>query len=398
MRSASLSLVVCTLLAACGDSGANPVDPPGLPGPSEPPIPPTPGLQLALEGVIQNLDQPVFLTAPPGDANRLFVVERPGRIRIVQNGALFPRPFLDIADLTSLEGERGLLGMAVHPDYAQNGQFFVHYTDAASGGTRIARYNVSGDPDVADPASGMIVLEVSQPFSNHNGGSIAFGPDGMLYIALGDGGSGGDPLGNGQNRGTLLGAVLRIDIDSGDPFVIPPDNPFVDTPGARPEVWAYGLRNPWRMSFDRSTGDLYIADVGQSQVEEVNVQAASSPGGENYGWNIMEGGTCFGGGGCETAGLTLPVAEYDHDVGCSITGGYVYRGLAIPGATGRYFYGDFCSGFVRSFVLSMGQATDPADHTSQIGPGESIASFGEDGVGELYIVTLEGSIFRIVGG
>ncbi len=393
MRLTRFALLVCMPVAACGDPGANPVEPPGAPGPQPPP----PGLELGLEVLIRNMDQPLFVTAPPGDPNRLFVVERPGRIRIVQNGALFPRPFLDIADLTSLQGERGLLGMAVHPDYAQNGRFFVHYTDRTSGGTRIARYTVSEDPDVADPASGTIVLEVSQPFSNHNGGSIAFGPDGMLYIALGDGGSGGDPLGHGRNRGTLLGAVLRIDIDSGDPFVIPTDNPFVDTPGARAEVWAYGLRNPWRMSFDRSTGDLYIADVGQSDVEEVNVQPASSVGGENYGWNTMEGSTCFGGGGCETAGLTLPVAEYEHNAGCSITGGYVYRGAAVPAAVGRYFYGDFCSGFVRSFLLSMGQATDPVDHTSQIGPDGSIASFGEDGAGELYIVTIEGSIFRIVG-
>ena len=389
MRPTRLTALVCTVVAACGDSGANPADP-------LEPQPPAPGLELALEVVIQTMDQPLFVTAPPGDPNRLFVVERPGRIRIVQNGTLVSRPFLDIAELTSLEGERGLLGMAVHPDYAQNGRFFVHYTDVASGGTRIARYNVSGDPDVADPASGTIVLEVAQPFSNHNGGSIAFGPDGMLYIALGDGGSADDPIGHGQNRGTLLGAVLRIDIDSGDPLVIPSDNPFVDTPGARAEVWAYGLRNPWRISFDRSNGDLYIADVGQRDVEEVNVQPASSVGGENYGWNTMEGSTCFGGGGCETAGLTLPVAEYEHNAGCSITGGYVYRGAAVPAAAGRYFYGDFCSGFVRSFLLSMGQATDPVDHTSQIGPGGSIVSFGEDGVGELYIVTIEGSILRIV--
>ena len=392
MRLTRFALLVCMPVAACGDPGANPVEPPGAPDPQPPP----PGLELGLEVLIRNMDQPLFVTSPPGDPNRLFVVERPGRIRIVQNGALFPRPFLDIADLTSLQGERGLLGMAVHPDYAQNGRFFVHYTDRTSGGTRIARYKVSEDPDVADPASGTIVLEVSQPFSNHNGGSIAFGPDGMLYIALGDGGSGGDPLGHGQNRGTLLGAVLRIDIDSGDPFVIPTDNPFVDTPGARAEVWAYGLRNPWRVSFDRSTGDLYIADVGQSEVEEVNVQPASSLGGENYGWNTMEGSTCFGGGGCETAGLTLPVEEYGHGAGCSITGGYAYRGLAIPAAVGRYFYGDFCSGFVRSFVFDDGQATDPVDHTSQLGPGGSIVSFGEDGMGELYIVTIEGSIFRIV--
>ncbi len=390
MRLPIPAFLVGILLAACGDSAESPTDPPG-------PQPPRPRFELALEVVIQNMDQPVFVTAPPGDANRLFVVERPGRIRIVQSGALLPRPLLDIVDLTSLEGERGLLGMAVHPDYAQNGRFFVHYTDRASGATRIARYEVSEDPDVADPASGVIVLAISQPFNNHNGGSLAFGPDGMLYIALGDGGSGGDPLNHGQNRGTLLGAVLRVDIDSGDPLAIPADNPFVDTPGARPEVWAYGLRNPWRMSFDRSTGDLYIADVGQNEVEEIDVQPASSAGGENYGWNIMEGGSCFGGGGCETTGLTLPVAEYGHDVGCSITGGYVYRGAAVPSLTGRYFYGDFCSGFVRSFLLSTGQATDPVDHTSQIGPGESVVSFGEDGVGELYIVTIEGSVLRIVG-
>ena len=396
MRPSRLLVLACSGLLACGGSGDSPVDP--SPPDPLPPGQPPPGMGLALEVVAQGMDQPLFLAAPPGDTRRLFIVERPGRIRIIEDGVQLGTPFLDITSLTSLQGERGLLGMAFHPDHDQNGQVFVHYTAVGSGGTRIARYTVSADPNVADAGSGTIVLTASQPFSNHNGGAIAFGPDGMLYIALGDGGSGGDPLGHGQNLGSLLGSVLRIDVDSGAPFVIPATNPFVGQAGARGEIWAYGLRNPWRMSFDRATGDLYIADVGQSDVEEVDVQLATSSGGENYGWNIMEGSTCFGAAACQSDGLVLPVAEYTHEDGCSITGGYVYRGTAISSIVGRYFYGDFCSGFVRSFLLSNGQATDPIDHTSQIGPGGSIVSFGEDGAGELYVITIEGSVFRLVAG
>ncbi len=376
----------------CGDSGTTP-DPNPNPDPDPDPIP---GGSLALELVASGLSDPILVTAPTGDLARLFVVERPGRIRIVENGVLLPNPFLDIRSLTSTSSERGFLSMAFHPQFTQNGEFFVSYTDVTTGGNRIARYTVSGNPNIADGGSGMILLSVAQPFENHNGGHIAFGPDGMLYIAIGDGGGGGDPLGSGQNRLTLLGAMLRIDVDGGTPFAIPPDNPFVGDPTGADEIWASGLRNPWRYSFDRLTGDLYIADVGQNQIEEVDVQLATSLGGENYGWNTMEGSTCFQSGACDMTGLTLPVLEYDHGQGCSITGGYVYRGTSIPSLSGRYLYADFCSGFVRSFELQGGAATSFADHSDFLSPNGSIASFGEDAAGELYILTIEGSVFRII--
>lgn len=357
---------------------------------------PIPGGSLALELVASGLSGPLLVTAPPDDPTRIFVVEQGGRIRIVENGALLQTPFLDVSALTNASGERGLLGMAFHPQFAQNGEFFVSYTDAATGGNRIARYAVSANPNLADAGSGTVLLSVSQPFSNHNGGHIAFGPDGMLYIAIGDGGGGGDPQGNGQNHLTLLGALLRIDVDGGTPFAIPPDNPYVGDPTGADEIWASGLRNPWRYSFDRLTGDLYIADVGQNQTEEVDVQLSTSLGGENYGWNTMEGSACFQSGACDMTGLTLPVLEYDHGQGCSITGGYVYRGVAIPSLAGRYLYADFCSGFVRSFELQGGAATNLADHSAFLSPNGSIASFGEDAAGELYILTIEGSVFRII--
>ncbi|MFQ5704955.1 MAG: PQQ-dependent sugar dehydrogenase, partial [Gemmatimonadales bacterium] len=287
-----------------------------------------------------------------GDTSRLFVVERPGAIRIIRNGVVVATPFLDITNLTSLGGERGLLSLAFHPQYVENGQFFVYYTDVTDGGTRVVRYNVSADPDVADPSSAHLIIAVDQPFNNHNGGQIAFGPDGMLYVGLGDGGSAGDPLGSGQDLSSLLGSIIRLDVDGGDPFAIPSDNPHVADPNARDEIWVSGLRNPWRFSFDRRTGDLYIGDVGQDEVEEVDVHSAAAPGGANYGWNTMEGSRCFRSTNCDTTGLTLPVLEYLHNAGggCSITGGYVYRGSRIPALVGRYLYGDFCSEFVRSFV------------------------------------------------
>lgn len=265
------------------------------------------------------------------------------------------------------------------------------------GGTRVVRYNVSGDPDVADPSSARLILAVDQPFNNHNGGQVAFGPDGMLYVGLGDGGGGGDPLGSGQDLSTLLGSILRLDVDGGDPFAIPPDNPHVGDPNARDEIWASGLRNPWRFSFDRQTGDLYVADVGQDEVEEVDVQPAVSPGGENYGWNTMEGSRCFLSANCDTSGLTLPSLEYLHNAsgGCSITGGYVYRGSRIPALVGRYLYGDFCSRFVRSFLYDGSAATDRLDHSTALVPGGGISSFGEDAKGEIYVLTIEGGVFRI---
>ncbi|MDP2530743.1 MAG: PQQ-dependent sugar dehydrogenase, partial [Candidatus Palauibacterales bacterium] len=301
---------------------------------------------LVATPVVSGLSSPVWLTAPPGDP-RLFVVEQRGTIRIVKDGSLLPEPFLDLRPAVASGGERGLLGLAFHPDYASNGRFYVDYTDP-QGDTRVVAYRVSAsDPDRADPASGDTILAVDQPYSNHNGGLVTFGPDGMLYVGLGDGGSGGDPRGNGQNRGTLLGAILRLDVDGGSPYRIPPDNPFVGQAGFRGEIWAWGLRNPWRYSFDPASGLLYIADVGQNDWEEINAEPARS-GGLNYGWNVMEGRHCYGSSSCDAQGLVQPILEYDHRDGCSITGGFVYRGSAMPDLQGTYFYSDYCSGWLRS--------------------------------------------------
>ena len=342
--------------------------------------------------VTSGLNSPLDLTAPAGDA-RLFVAEQTGAIRIISNGTLLPTPFLDLSGQVSCCGERGLLGIVFHPDYAANGRFFVSYTQG-NGDSRIAEYTVSGNPDVAN-ATETVILDVPQPFSNHNGGQIAFGPDGYLYISLGDGGSGGDPNGSGQSRTDLLGSILRIDVDGAGPFASPPTNPYAGHATFRQELWNYGLRNPWRFSFDRQTGDMYIADVGQSLWEEVSFQPASSAGGENYGWNTMEGANCFQTANCDQTGLTLPVLEYDHSNGaCSVTGGYVYRGTSISGLAGTYFYADFCARWVRSFRMSNGQATELTEWTALM-PSNTITSFGQDANGELYIIA-GSSVYRIV--
>jgi glucose/arabinose dehydrogenase len=392
-------LVACaasSLLAGCGSDGMTTPSPSPTTGACSTGAPVAGTPALAATRIVDGLASPLDLQSAPGDAARLFVVEQRGRIRIVRGGTLVAAPFLDIAARISCCGERGLLGLAFHPGYAQNGRFYVNYTNP-QGNTHVSEFRVSSNPDVADPASERQLLFVGQPFANHNGGGLAFGNDGRLYIGLGDGGSGGDPQGNGQDLGTHLGKMLRIDVDSGTPYGVPSDNPFRTTPGARPEIWALGLRNPWRFSFDRSTGELYIADVGQSAREEVNV-AAAGRGGQNYGWNVMEGTACFNpGSGCNTAGLTLPVLDYGRGVGGSITGGYVYRGCRLPGYVGTYFYGDFISGALRSFRFQNGQATDPRDWSSTIGRDiGSISSFGQDAEGELYVVDYDGEVFRIV--
>ncbi len=269
----------------------------------------------------------------------------------------------------------------------------MHYSQN-NGDTRISSFTVSADPNQADPASESILLNQSQFAGNHNGGQIAFGPDGYFYISLGDGGGGGDPQANGQDRTTLLGSILRIDVDAGSPYAIPGTNPYRNHPTFREELWNYGLRNAWRFSFDRSTGDMYIADVGQGSREEINFQPAASTGGENYGWNVMEGSQCFNAGSCNQSGLTLPVHDYDHSGGaCSITGGLVYRGSAIPALAGTYFYADYCAGWVRSFRLSGGQASDHFDWADLA--VNSPTSFGQDAAGELYIVG-SGTVWRIV--
>ena len=335
------------------------------------------------------------LGAPVGFAHagdeRLFILERSGRIRILQDGVLETDPYLDISDRVGAGGERGLLGLAFHPRYLDTGAFYVNYTDR-NGDTHISQFTVRADnPDQADPTSEKLLIFVEQPFPNHNGGALAFGPDGFLYIGLGDGGSGGDPLGNGQSLDTLLGKVLRIDVDQGDPYAIPDENPLASG-GGRPEIWAYGLRNPWRFAFDRQTGDLYIGDVGQSQHEEIDFQPAASQGGENYGWNILEGTACYGSDSCQTDGLTPPVFTYTHAVGgCSVTGGVVYRGSALPEWQGVYLFGDYCSGIVGGLL--------PAANWQQawLFPGlGNISSFGEDASGEVYLADLSGTIYQFV--
>ncbi len=400
-------VVLLTLaLAGCGgDGSSSPGSPtsttlPGSPATCSagPPVSGTPPLTTTL--LVGGLSSPVDLQAPAGDRERVFVVEQAGRIRVVKRGSLLPAPFLDITPRVGSGGERGLLGLAFHPRYAENGRFFVNYTDRA-GDTHIAEFRASPPGgDTADASTEKLLLFVKQPFSNHNGGGLAFGNDGMLYVGLGDGGSGGDPQGNGQNLGTHLGKMLRLDVDGGSPYRVPADNPFASTSGAQPEIWAYGLRNPWRFAFDRVTGNLLIADVGQNAMEEIDLGAASRKGGENYGWNTMEGSRCFRpSSGCATAGLTLPIAEYSHAEGCSITGGVVYRGCRLPGYQGTYFYGDYCTSFVRSFRVDNGRAVDLRDWTAALGRGLSnISSFGVDGEGEVYIVDHDGEVYKVVPG
>lgn len=354
---------------------------------------------VKLERVADGLEQPVFVTAAPGDARRLFVVEQTGRIRVIRDGQLLAEPFLDLSSQVSTGGERGLLGLAFHPGYVVNGWFFVHYTDS-SGDSRVVRYVVSSDPDVADSGAALEILSVDQPYTNHNGGMLAFGPfDGALYIGYGDGGGSGDPDDNAQDLGTLLGTIVRIDVSlsvPSEPYRIPAGNPFRGTPEASPEIWAYGLRNPWRFSFDLANGDLWVADVGQNSWEEVSVLPGNEPGGQNLGWPRTEGTRCFRPStGCNTTGLTRPVYEYAHSDGCSVTGGYVYRGSAVPSLRGRYLFADFCSGWVRSFLFENGRATDVRTHTT-LAPGGSVSSFGQDNAGELYVVTHEGGVYRIV--
>ena len=360
-------------------------------------VSPTPTLQLVQSG----LTDPIFVTAPPGDLARLFVVTKRGLILVIRDGTLLPTPFLDLSGQVSTAGDWGLFSMAFHPDYATNGIFFVNYVSLAENST-VEQYTVSADPDVGDPASAQLMLSEPEPNTNHNVNLLAFGADGMLYVSFGDGGSTASRP-NGQDRTNVHGSILRIDVNGTPPYVIPPDNPFFGDPDplVRQEIWAYGLRNPWRMSFDRLTGDLYIADNGEALREEVDVQLQTSPGGENYGWDVMEGNHCFPPArtGCDETGLVLPTLEYGHEGGgCSgsIIGGYVYRGTQLPALVGHYFYADFCAGWVRSFRLVAGAVVDERDYTPEFGTLSQIVSFGEDAQGELYIVSIAGNIYRIV--
>ena len=352
-----------------------------------------PPLRLGLALVASGLAAPTFLGSPPGLAD-IYVVELPGRIRRVVNGV--PQaPVLDISSRVSTGGERGMLSMAFDPGFATNGHVYVCFTDT-NGDIAVERFTfpLPGGAASATEATAVRVLTIPhRMFSNHNGGQLQFGLDGMLYVGTGDGGGGGDPLGSGQNLDTLLGKILRIDVSS-LPYKVPPGNPFVGQPGRRPEIWAFGLRNPWRFAFDDATRNLYIADVGQNVREEVNV-VASDAAGLNYGWNIWEGTICYPSGtSCSPAGITTPLVEYDHGDGCSITGGYVYRGAALPEIAGRYFYSDFCNGWLRSFLVTNGVVTERTDwRITSVG---NIQSFGVDSRKELYVLTSAGGVYQVV--
>lgn len=356
---------------------------------------PVPGpVTLGVDQVASGLRFPTYLVSPPGDP-RLFVLEKAGAIRIIKDGAVLDRPFVDLsAKVASQAGEQGLLGIAFPPDYAATGRFYVHY-NGRDGLNRVSLLRVSADPDQADPASETDVLAVSQPGVAHNGGQLLFGPDGMLYIGLGDGDDSDN--GRGQSLEDPLASILRIDVSAGTPYTVPADNPFVATPGARPEIWSYGLRNPWSFSFDPATGDLYIGDVGESAWEELDYASAAEGAGRavNYGWSIMEGLHCVRNRNCDQTGLTAPVLEYGHTDGCSIIGGHVYRGAAIPSLQGTYFYADYCGGWVRSLRMTGGLPVEQTEWPT-LRPGGQITSFGQDAAGELYVATQQGGVFKIV--
>jgi glucose/arabinose dehydrogenase len=348
----------------------------------------------ALEVVASGFDQPVGIVSPRDGSGRLFIVQQRGSVAIFDGRQRLPQLFLDIRPEVLCCGERGLLGLAFHPRYEENGYFYVNYTNR-NGDTIVERYQRdASDPNRADPASGSTILMIPQPFGNHNAGHLAFGPDGYLYIATGDGGGGGDPQEFAQNLSTLLGKVLRIDVDSAEPYAIPPDNPFLDRGEVRPEIWAYGLRNPWRYSFDRDTGDLWIGDVGQSAREEINFQPASSRGGENYGWPRMEASLCFRPAtNCNDGTLVLPVLEYPLGQGnCAVVAGFRYRGWRFPRMRGIFFYGDYCSGLLRGAVADGGGFTQ----LLSVATGISLTSFAEDEQGEIWATGHTGTIHRLI--
>jgi glucose/arabinose dehydrogenase len=351
---------------------------------------------IDLEFVAGGFAAIVQITHAGDGTDRLFVVEQAGTVRIVEDGITRPAPFLDVTDRVLSGGERGLLSIAFPPGYSAKGYFYIDYTRSPDGASVVSRIPLSGDPNVADPAGEEILLVVPQPYANHNGGQLAFGPlDGYLYVGLGDGGSGGDPGNRAQDPGELLGKILRLDVEGGaEPYGVPPDNPFVGATGWLPEIWALGLRNPWRFAFDRATGDLFIADVGQNLYEEINVQSAASPGGENYGWRIMEGAHCYNPTPCDPTGLVLPVFEYTHALGCSVTGGAVYRGAAWPLLDGIYFCGDYCSGRIWGVRPAAG---DGWESVVLLDSALNITAFGEDEAGEVYVADYgAGRIHRLV--
>ncbi len=351
------------------------------PTPTPTPLPPLQGIDVEL--VARGFDQPILVTSAPG-TDALFVVEREAIVEVVEGGAVSETPFVDLrGELLSRSIEQGLLGLAFHPDYDTNGRFFAYFT-TPSGDSRLAELAAT-EPAVADPASIRTLVDIAQPGERHNAGMVTFGPDGLLYLALGDGGSGGEPA---QDTSNLLGSILRLDVDRGDPYAIPDGNPFGD------EIWVYGLRNPWRFSIDAPSRLVYIGDVGQDTFEEINVVSLDGAG-TNFGWLEMEGDRCFR-LGCRTDGLTTPVLQYTHADGCSVTGGHVYRGQAIPELAGHYFYADWCSGLVRSFRLDGDTVVDEQDWTSELSELGQVTSFGVDGQGELYAVNWDGELYRII--
>lgn len=384
---------------------AAPADPTPGGAPSPTPTPEAPAsrtdpvdlstLGFALAPIADGFERPTHITHANDNSGRLFVVEQAGLIWSIRDGQRAPQPFLDIRDRVESSGnEQGLLSVAFHPRFAENRQFFVNYTNR-DGDTVVARYRASADGDSADVDSAKTLLTIDQPAANHNGGMIAFGPDGYLYIGMGDGGRADDPWDNAQNRSVLLGKLLRIVVDDASPYAIPANNPFVEQTDSRSEIWAYGLRNPWRFSFDRATGDLYIADVGQNRYEEIHVQSATSNGGENYGWNIMEGDACFNpSSNCNRDDLEMPVAVYSHAAGgCSITGGHVYRGGAFPSINGVYFYADYCSGYIWALRHIDGKWENVRVMETRM----NITSFGEDEAGEIYLVDqASGAAYQLV--
>jgi glucose/arabinose dehydrogenase len=384
------ALMVPVLLTACTSATGGPHA-----GSTATPSATTGAPSVVLVPFLAGYAAPVYITSAHDGSHRLFVVEQAGKIQLIDaHGAKVARPFLDITSLVLQSGERGLLSVAFHPHYAQNGLFYVYYTDH-QGVINVVRYHVSSDPNVADPASGQVILQIPHPVANHNGGQMQFGPDGYLYIGVGDGGEGNSA--NGQRKSVLLGKLLRIDIDhpaEGRMYAIPASNPYRAEAGTRPEIWAYGLRNPWRFSFDRANGDLYIADVGAGALEEIDVQAHGDQGGENYGWDVWEGTNCTRAiSECTLPRLTAPVLAYSHGINnCAVAGGYVYRGQRYPSLQGMYFFGDYCSGHVWDVKTPIPHA---ANATLLGQTPYQIVSFGEDEDGELYLVDLAGNIVKI---
>jgi glucose/arabinose dehydrogenase len=370
---------------SAGPSAAAPFDPAAI--------------SVSLEAYVTVPGGPLAITSPRDGTGRLFVATKAGQVRIVRDGVLDPDPMLDISSLVSNGGEQGLLGIAVHPGFPDDPRVVVDYTDV-NGDTVVASYRLDpADTDRLDPGSATTILTVDQPFANHNGGAVGFGPDGYLHVGLGDGGSGGDPLESGEHLDTLLGKILRLDVDSpaagGAAYAIPPGNPFANVSGARPEIWLTGLRNPWRFAFDRATGDLWIGDVGQGAWEEVDV-APAGVGGLDFGWDRMEGAHCFEPEtGCPTDGLTLPVTEYGHEEGCTIIGGTVSRGPAQALLAGGYLFGDYCTGRLWAIAATAG-ATGAVEPVRVGTAGSGLAGLGEDEAGELYAANLDGTVSRVV--